>query len=180
MTTIGERPSTFSELVQSDAIGLSRPILSKYLTELLSEGSIERKIMGKRIEYQITGEGREAERLRRELYAAVFHLVQHLIVDRDGSKAIRVLAKTATDDPVLFERLMELLKDLMLFSTSNETLRWMREHPRNQWEQILKKELKGVPRPLTLGDSKAQVLESLQFTLKMMRTVVASSKARES
>lgn len=176
ITTIAGKPSTFSELLKT--VGLSRPILTKYLRQLESEGTISRKISGRRIEYQLTGKGRGAEELRRQSIGSAFDVMKQIIGDYEGTKALFEMAKIAKQDPALAEAFLQFMQSLMLVLVSDDTLRWIKKHPPDEQKRIFSEEVKKRTPVGPPPEDPAEMIAVLQSVPKIIKEIITSDNKR--
>lgn len=69
ISSLIDSPKTFKELVEKT--GLSKPILSKHLTELKKKGDLIRNVINDRVVYKITDKAKEKGYVRRIQFEAI-------------------------------------------------------------------------------------------------------------
>jgi len=115
LIAIRDKPSTFGELLERT--GLSRPILSGYLKELEEAGIVavasKRLQKRRRLEYQLTDNGKKTENLRATFLSGYFQIICDLIRDYPTAKMVFELACAARKDPQLVEKGLKQTMDFL-------------------------------------------------------------------
>jgi len=173
LTTISKRSPTHGELLKE--VGLSKPILSKYLHELEKEGQIARQVKGRRIEYILTDRGKRLEELRKEAVATAFHAIRELVRDYPAARSLFELSKLSKEDPLLVEDMMRSFQEFLNILLSDNMSRWLQSHPRGKGGQALKKELMNkIPEIRRSTEAEDSPIIYFQKILKAMQEIISS------
>jgi len=126
---IDAKPSTFTEIL--NGVGLSRPVLTQHLDELLQNGSIRRRAEGKRDVYELTKEGKGFQRLLREGLSESFSLLIKLAQNPDAVKTLNEMARFGKESPEFLPFLqawMQWYTNYVTAMLSDEGIKWFNRH----------------------------------------------------
>jgi len=181
ISIVKESPSTFTELLNS--VGLSRPVLTQYLKELLKDGVIERRIRDERIVYELTQRGKASELMRTRALASGFQAATSLIRDERAAELFAIMFKMARERPEFFQVLMDWMLDFALFMTSDPAYesRWIRILSGNQdeWRPFRDEIAKRIPTSSLQIDSPEKFRTMLDSILEATKAILLSEKGKK-
>lgn len=169
---------TFGELRR--AVGLSPPVLSKYVKTLVEEELIEQKVIARRVVYQRTNRGEELAGFQRRSLQDTFAILKHVARNPSLMEPFSELVRLPQEEQELADLVTRWIIDFSLLLISEDGLRWIKNHPGEEggkrFKERVKKELGEYQRP---GARKEELdlASTLPRLLITMRKVLAEDQA---